>query len=477
MKRVGLLVVAGLALVVVLGAAAIIAVGTAGDRAAQQTGPPPDEQPASADLRAALTPEAVEGHARALQAIAEANGGNRAAGTPGYDASVEYVVELLREAGYEVTLQEFGLPASAGAGAELELADPAVIYARFRDFAPMEFSGTGEVEAPVRPVDFESSTSGCEAEDFAGFRAGDVALVLRGTCTFEQKATNAADAGAAAVLVANSGEPDRTEAVRGTLDEPGTEVPVFGLSSRVGEDLALRAAEGEVAVRVSVAPGGGTTTNVIAESPGGDPEDTVVVGAHLDSTPTGPGINDNASGVGTALEIALQAAELDPDPDNRLRFIFWGGEELGLLGSQHYVDELSEEELDDIAVYLNLDMVGSPNHAHFFYGDRETTGVLDAYFEAQEIPAEENTDLTGRSDHGPFDEEGVPVGGLFSGAGELKTEEQEDLYGGEAEEPYDSCYHQSCDDLSNLDLEAVNDLSDAAAHAVAHFAGADAVAE
>ena len=423
-------------------------------------------------LREAVTPEGVLEHARRFQQIAEENGGNRAAGTPGYEASAEYVAGELRRAGYEVTVQRFEFRSSAST-LDAELRETGVSnareYVRTSDFAPMERTAGGEVQAPLRPVDAGSPTSGCEADDFAGFLDGSIALLRRGTCTFGTKARNAEEAGASAALVFNDEEP-AGEVLLGALDGPAVGIPVVGTSAAVGEDLL--AGDGPSGVRVFVGDeASDRTTNVIAQTPGGNEDKTVMLGAHLDSVPQGPGINDNGSGSATVLEIALQLARLDGETRNRVRFAFWGAEELGLVGSRHYVEELDEGEIGDISAYLNFDMVGSPNFVRMVYeGPDEVENVFDDYFAERGIEAETNSALDGRSDHGPFQVEDVPTGGLFSGAEGAKTREQARAFGGEAGEPFDPCYHRACDDVDNLDEAALDQLSDAAAQATAVLA-------
>ena len=426
----------------------------------------------SEELRAAVNPAGVLEHAERFQTIADEHGGNRAAGTPGYDASARYVANRLRRAGYEVTVQRFELPTSAAtldAGLRETDVTGAREYALATDFAPMERTAEGEVRAPLRPVDAGSPTSGCEAGDFAGFPEGGVALLRRGACTFGTKARNAQEAGASAALVFNDGEPPG-EVLLGALEEPAVGIPVVGTSAAVGEDLLAR--EGTSGVRVFVGDAASNhTTNVVAQTRGGDKDETVMLGAHLDSVPQGPGINDNGSGSATVLEIALQVAELGARPGNRVRFAFWGAEEIGLVGSRHYVEGLGEEEISDLSAYLNFDMLGSPNFVRSVYeGPDEVEGVFGEYFEARGIEVETSSALDGRSDHGPFQEEGVPTGGLFSGAGGAKTKEQHEVFGGEAGAPFDACYHQECDDAENLNRRAIDQFSDAAAHATAVLA-------
>ena len=480
MSRIQLILVGIFALFLISAGATILAVSGPTDPPPQTSQDGASSDPStglSARLRDAVTAGGVMEHQRRFAAIAEENGGNRAAGTPGYDASAGYVAETLREAGYEVSTQQFALPESARtAEAELERTSPnPETYGRGEDFSLMESSGGGEVSAPVQPVDFarpdaggSDSTSGCEPEDFEGFGEGSVALLRRGTCTFEAKVENAEAAGAAAVLVSNAGTGGDTGTFSGSLGDSGLEIPALATGSGLGEDLA-RDDGPEVRLLVEPDAGTNTTRNVIAASPGGDEENTVVVGAHLDSIPNGPGMNDNASGSATILEVAQEMARLEEQPRNKIRFVFWGGEELGLLGSDYYVNELEEDSLNDIAVYLNFDMVASPNYVRFLYGSPEVTRVFEEYFESRDLETD-SFDLAGRSDHGPFAAEDVPVGGIFSGDSSIKTRQQARQQGGEAGEPYDACYHRSCDDLDNLNREALREISDAAAHATATFA-------
>ena len=433
----------------------------------------------SSGLRSAVTVGGIMDHERRFQAIADEHGGNRAAGTPGYDASASYVAGRLRKAGYDVTVQRFRFPFfEAVEPTRLErTGQGAREYARGEDFVLMEYSGSGAASARVRAVEAGpgASTSGCETGDFAGFREGEVALLRRGDCTFARKAANAEGAGASATLIFNDGGPGRTGALRGTLGAPGARIPVFGASTEIGEELLAAArGGGEARFSAETVSKNAQTSNVIAETPKGEAGRTVVLGAHLDSVPQGPGINDNGSGAATVLEIALQMSRSEIEPENRLRFAFWGAEELGLLGSRRYVDRLSEDELDGIYAYLNFDMVGSPNFVRDVYeGPEATEGVFVDYFAAKGIEAEVNSALDGRSDHGPFAADGIKTGGLFSGAEGIKTKSEAETFGGEAGAPHDPCYHRACDDLDNLDKGVLDQFSDAAAHAAFTLARED----
>jgi Zn-dependent M28 family amino/carboxypeptidase len=201
---------------------------------------------------------------------------------------------------------------------------------------------------------------GCDASDFAGQTfTGQVALIPRGVCNFSVKAALAEAAGAVGVIIYNDEE--RQEPFISTLGSPDFSVPVVGTSFTIGEQLSGATVHLETDVEFQLRQ----AANVIAETAGGRDDRVVVVGAHLDSVPEGPGIQDNGSGSAAILEIAIQMAELGIEPRNRVRFAWWGAEEFGLLGSQYYVDNLTKREQKDIALNLNFDMTGSPNFVRF----------------------------------------------------------------------------------------------------------------
>ena len=432
-----------------------------------------------AKLLECITLSGVRAHQAALQAIADANGGVRAAGTPGYDASVKYIVDKMTAAGYLVTLNAFPFVYTPPA----KLQQIALNNATYETGA-FTGSGTGDVTGAVTPVDIDlalpgANTSGCEAADFAGFPAGGIALIQRGTCSFAIKALNAQAAGASAVIIFNQGTFGREGLIVGTLGGPNVAtIPVVGASFANGQALAQA---GSVA-NITVSPAQNITQyNVIAESRDGDPNNIVMAGAHLDSVQRGPGINDNGSGSAAILETAIKMAKVKPR--NKLRFAWWGAEESGLVGSIAYVAGLSEEEKAKIALYLNFDMVGSPNHVFFIYDGDDSDGVragpgpsgsadiektFEAFYTARGIPFK-GSDFSGRSDYGPFIANNIPSGGLFTGAEGLKTAEEVALWGGTAGQQYDPCYHLACDTYANNNDTALDVNSDAVAYAVLQF--------
>lgn len=411
-------------------------------------------------LTKAVTAEGVLDHLAALQDIADDNGGDRAVGRDGYAESVGYVVDQLRDAGYHPVVQEFPFTYYEESS-ELERVAPAPhAFAEGVDFLRNNFDTgipEGEATGALEVVDPGSADSGCEATDFAGFPAGAIALVQRGTCSFAVKVLNAQAAGAAAVVVWNN-QPGLVSMIG---DATGLTIPAVFATQAAGTDLAATPGA-TVRVVVDYLAEPRTSYNVIAETRRGDDANVVMAGAHLDSVQAGPGINDNGSGSAALLEIAIQMAKVKPT--NTVRFAWWGAEEEGLLGSQHYVDQLSEDEVADIALYLNFDMVASPNYTFGIYDGDDSSGtapddlvipegsaqiedVFQAFYESRGEPYVD-TEFSGRSDYGPFIAVGIPSGGLFTGAEVPKTAEEAAIFGGVAGASLDPCYHAACDNLT-----------------------------
>ncbi|MEE9473736.1 MAG: M28 family peptidase, partial [Acidimicrobiia bacterium] len=286
----------------------------------------------TSELREAVTVEGVRVHQLAFQAIADANSGTRASGTPGYDASADYVADLMEGAGYDVTIQEFEFPLFQLLGTPLftQATPVPTSYVDQTDFDVMRYSGSGTtgtvafVAVDLSLGDPAASTSGCESTDFDGLVAGNIAVMQRGACSFALKASNAETAGAVGAVIFNQGNtPDREGLFFGTLGGPGIGIPVVSTTTAIGAELAAGATGSLDVATVSEIR---STVNVIADSPGGRDDRVVVVGAHLDSVPEGPGIQDNGSGSAAILEIALQMAELGIEPRNQVRFAWWGAE-------------------------------------------------------------------------------------------------------------------------------------------------------
>jgi Zn-dependent M28 family amino/carboxypeptidase len=436
----------------------------------------------------------VRAHQAAFQAIADANGGNRFSGRPGYDRSVDYVVGKLEAAGYDVTVQPFNYLAYEvlGPSALQQIAPTPTTYVEGTDFGVITQSDPGDVTANVTPVDLQlglgnTSTSGCEASDWAGFPAGNIALLQRGFCTFEIKAELAAAAGAVGIVIFNQGDtadPSRQGIPAVTLTANNTSgIPVLGTTYALGAQLAGTAG---LRMRVfantfrQILP----TSNVLAEKKGKNDNNVVMAGAHLDSVLDGPGINDNGSGSAALLEAAEQLANVKPR--NTLRFAWWGAEESGLVGSTNYVNGLSQAEKDRIALYLNFDMVGSPNYIFMVYdgdqssfpppagvpipdGSVQIEDLFESFYTLKGEPYDD-TQFSGRSDYQAFIVNNIPAGGLFTGAEVPKTAEQAAIWGGTVGAQFDPCYHAACDTFANNNDHALDVNSDAIGFAILTYA-------
>ncbi|WJN60611.1 M28 family metallopeptidase [Pseudomonas sp. SO81] len=420
-------------------------------------------------------------HLQMLYDVAQANGGNRAAGLPGYDGSLNYVKETLERAGYRVTLQSFPFSAfyPQGPGTLQALAPSPETFEWEVDFTYLSQTDAGDITSSVVPVDIalgagNTSSSGCEEADFTGFPAGSIALLQRGSCNFQIKAENAANAGAVGVVVFNQGDTeDRKGLINATLgDAYAGGIPVLFTTYDVGVGLA-QTADLQVRMVTDVVRERTQTQNLVAESKHGNPNNVVMAGAHLDSVFEGAGINDNGSGSAALLELAVQLRKVRPT--NKLRFAWWGAEESGLVGSTYYVTQLPPEEKAKIKAYLNFDMIASPNFGYFIYdGDGSAFGLegppgsaaieklFEEYYKLRGLPFE-GDEITFRSDYAQFFTDGIAFGGLFTGAEELKTEEQAARYGGTAGVALDPCYHAACDNLGNIDMRALEINGDAMA--------------
>ncbi|MFC4906982.1 M20/M25/M40 family metallo-hydrolase [Actinomadura gamaensis] len=413
-------------------------------------------------------------HMRAFQAIADAHPGadghpSRNSGEPGYKASVDYVAKLMRQSGYDVTIQtyKFFYFAFTSTPTFREVSPTAHDYTVVTDWNPGQSTGSASAALQpaggivIPPTPTPSSTSGCTAADFTGFTAGRVALVQRGGCNYGVKVQNAQAAGASGVIVFNEGNPGRTDVVNGSLvDANGNRIvptiPVVFTSFATGNDLYTQyqqAAKNGTAppvmgidIKAKVDPNA-DDYNVIAESKGGDPNHVVVVDAHLDAI-YGAGMLDNASGSATILNIAQLMHKVTPR--NKLRFIWFGGEELGELGSSYYVGNLAPADLAKIGYDLDADVTATPNY---------DVGVLDPagvdlftrtvseqfppqVYEPSKIARDlgvQYFDSIGKkhiffspvgTDAEQFNLAGVPASGVLTGQDCCKLQSDVDLFGG-----------------------------------------------
>ncbi|MFE7324654.1 M20/M25/M40 family metallo-hydrolase [Streptomyces sp. NPDC057565] len=423
-------------------------------------------------------------HLQRFQAIADSADGHRAAGSPGHDASAAYVYQQLRHAGYRVAYDTFDFVHTETLAEKLSVVSPTPRDVTIRAMTYTTSTKTGGITAALAAVPVDATT-GCEAADYSSATfTGKIALIKRGGCSFAIKQEAAGAAGAVGAVIYNNVD----GVLSGTLgDVASGRISTGGVTQADGERLAADLAKGDgvtVSFEIREFQEPRTTRNVIAETRGGNAARTVMLGAHLDSVTEGPGINDNGSGSAGLLEVALELAKTHRTPTNKVRFAWWSAEENGLKGSEAYVAKLDAAQQKQIALYLNFDMIASPNGAQFvFDGDdsdgggsgpgpegsarleRDITDFLD-----RTGTPHEGTDFTGRSDYGPFIDVGIPAGGTDTGAEVIKSPAQAKKFGGEAGIAFDPCYHSACDTLANIDMAYFDANIDVIANAVGTYA-------
>ena len=433
-------------------------------------------------LAAAVTTDNVMDHLEAFQAIADANDGNRAAGTDGYEAAAAYIEEQLAAAGYETERQYFPFTFEQVFGTSLSYTvDNTTTPVEHN---PMSYSpGTPEGGVSGTLVT-PTNALGCTSADWGGVDAtGQIALVSRGACSFAAKSLAASAAGAEAVIIYNNAAGE----LNGTLSALNPDyVPTTGVTQATGTALLGLPDDAVVTFELDKIAEERETFNILAETSTGRDDNVVMLGAHLDSVEDSPGINDNGSGSAALLETAIQLARANK-VNNTVRFAWWGAEELGLVGSWHYVEDLDAndpEALSDIAVYLNFDMVASPNYIIGVYDANESTYPAPVEVPDGSVAAEKvftdyfdgigqpwvDTEFSGRSDYQAFIAAGIPSTGLFTGADGVKTAEQVEMFGGTEGVIYDPNYHTPADDLDNVDATALGIMTKAIAYATGVFA-------
>jgi Zn-dependent M28 family amino/carboxypeptidase len=444
--------------------------------------PEPVAAPLSNRLASQVTAAAMVAHLQRLQEIADAHQRNRADGTAGFDASADYVANALRGRGFEVQTPELtrldtlsqGKPTLTVGGVGYSV-DQASLLVR----TPSR-GVTGPVVRPTR-------SSGCAAADYPpAVPRGGIAVVSDAGCSVVVKQNVAAERGAAAVVVVSL--PSRNGAPAGLFppgyyDHLAMPVAVVGRDG----DNALRRTTGTVRLVLDANTVKVTSRNILAQTKTGSERDVVMVGAHLDSAPGGPGINDNGSGVAAVLETALQ---LGPEPavTNAVRFAFWGAEEQQLGGSSDYVFGLDRDQLNDIALYLDVDMLASPNPGFFTY-DGDQSALPSREITPEDVPVGSagiertlagylnlvgvrpaDMPLSANTDYSPFVVAGVPIGGVTTGASQLKTTAQARLWGGKAGAAFDPNYRGPGDTVEHISQHALAVTGAAVAFTVANYA-------
>jgi hypothetical protein len=421
---------------------------------------------------------------------------------------------VMKAAGYDVTLQPYKFTYYAYTAQPVfsEVSPTPHDYPVGVEWNPGQSTGTANAALQpaggiiIPPTQTTSSSSGCTASDFSGFVAGRIALIQRGGCNFGVKVQNAQAAGASGAVIFNEGNPDRTELLNGSLvDAAGNPIiptiPVAFTSFATGLDLYNQYQQGaapvlKMSIQALVQPNA-DDWNVIAESKGGDKNHVVVVDAHLDAI-YGAGMLDNASGSATILDIAQKMKNVNPL--NKLRFIWFGGEELGLNGSSYYVNTLSSNDLGHIGYDLDADVTATPNYivgvldpaAPDFFGGTVTNSFPNRVYKASTLARDQAVayfDSIGLNheflaptgtDAISFNNVGIPASGLLTGQDCCKSQHEVDLFGGylgnyEGNIPsFDGgCVDNPfrwCDNLSNNDPAVLTFMSKAFATMVVQMA-------
>ncbi len=431
------------------------------------------------DVAGKVTTDGMYTHLRKLQEIADANRGNRAEGTPGYDASVDYVAKVLKDKGFDVQTPEFDrLERTEGGNPTLTVSGRGYHVDQASLLVATPPGGLNAIT--LRP----QKAPGCTAVDYGSVSVkGAIAVVDDTGCSVGAKQSTAVAKGAVGLLVVSAPGTGGSPAglfTPGYYQQLTVPVGVIGTDA----DAALRRTNAPVRLVLDSRPVMAKTRNVVAQTKSGDTKNLVLAGAHLDSTPRSPGMNDNASGVAALLE-AASALGAQPDISNAVRFVFWGSE---AEGSTKYVGGLARDQLDDIALYLSVDALASPNAGYFTF-DGDQSGQANPDIPAQSVPAGSagvertlagylnlggvrpaDMPLSRIADYAPFLAAGVPIGGLTTGWSQRKTEVQARLWGGNAGVAFDPNWRTARDNIDNLDRNALSVMGQALAFTVGTYA-------
>ena len=486
------------------------------------------------NLESSIRIEEVMSHMNELQRIGSASNGTRDSGTVGFNQSIDFIARYLTEnTNYKVTKTFFNVVSDQLARHPVFTSsiNGAIVRHTFAEEDQNPDFHYVEYTASIESSDFLGlsviSNFGCSESDWQQARpspADRVALLKRGDCPSIQKAALAVKYRVRALLIFNDGtSPDRMSPIFVTLGQNNT-LPALFLSFSLGQRLvdSVRDSSTIVKVRMDIKrlhESAFSSSNVCADTPTGDPTQTIIIGSHIDSVRAGPGINDNGklclflavsspsnsslslfslvgSGSAANLGLAVTLARLFrtstyPKYKYRVRFCWWGAEEIGLFGSEDYVNKAKVattvgDRLQDYLINLNYDMLASSNYIFGIYdgqtasnitparalpGSNKITTLFRDWFLRNKLPWDP-ADFDGLSDHIPFLAEGIVIGGLFSGADDIKTKRQRDRYdaalgqglGGISDIAQDPCYHKACDSIHNVNVFAFEKMVQAAAY-------------
>ncbi|KXT01049.1 hypothetical protein AC579_2565 [Pseudocercospora musae] len=403
----------------------------------------------------------------------EYNRPTRVIGDAGHAATLDYIWATLSKLGtyYNVSQQTF--PAVLGYVSESRLVlDDEVI----KNATAMSLTPPTKDKEPVQGDLILVKDSGCDASDYSSSVRGNIAFIQRGQCAFGKKSSLAGEAGAVAAVIYNN----EKGLFGGTLGDPEADhVASFSISLEEAQPYIKELQDGgSVSVIAYIDAEVKTigTNNIIAETVQGDKDNCVMLGAHSDSVEAGPGINDDGSGTLSLLEVATALTSFSVN--NCVRFAWWAGEEEGLLGSNYYAGTLSPKENQKVRLFMDYDMMGSPNFAYQIYNatnDENPAGseeLRDLYVDWYKKHGLNYTFIPfdGRSDYDGFIRAGIPAGGVATGAEGVKTKEEAGEFGGKPGDWYDPCYHQLCDNVGNVNMTAWIVNTKLIAHSVATYA-------
>ncbi|CAF1407008.1 unnamed protein product [Rotaria sordida] len=446
-------------------------------------------------------------HLEQLQVIADRSNGTRAIATEGFNGTLDYITSQLEQNTNLIVSRQYftvrnyiiqGMPQLQS------LVDGNIVnHLYLTDFTHILFSSRANFDTFVPVVVIPNL--GCQDSDWTNASAADsVALVKRGDCTYPEKSALAEKYRVKGLLIYNDGTaPDRFQPIQGVRNNLNTTIPAYFLSYNLGMQLGNVTTNTSVIMNIDVSDANGIG-NICADTTTGDKTKTIVVGSHSDGVTAGSGINDNGSGTVGNLILALNLAHLFETSSSystykyRVRFCWWGAEELGLLGARYHVDQASlpstttvGERLQDYLVNLNYDMLAGPNYRFGIHdsstvpsttptqarnGTSQITDLFRQWFSEQNLPWS-NASLGGGSDYVPFLAAGLAVGGVNTGAGGIKSASERDQYaailgignGGLANAAYDPCYHQQCDRITNINPFAYEKVVKAAAYAIEYL--------
>ncbi|RYP20330.1 hypothetical protein DL767_009476 [Monosporascus sp. MG133] len=432
----------------------------------------------SEELQAKITKDNLLSRAKELYEIAklsedEYNHPTRVIGSHGHLGTLTYISSAIAKLGdyYSLSNQSFSAVSGRVFESRLVLGNEVP-----KSAIPLQLTPPTKDKQPVYGDLVLVENEGCEPSDYPANLTGNIAFILRGSCAYGVKSELAGKAGAVAAVVYNYDEGE----VHGTLSSPSPDhVATFSLSGKEAQPVLKKLKQGQRIDAIAYIDAEVKTTvtaNIIAQTMGGDQDNCVMLGGHSDSVTAGPGINDDGSGSLSLIEVATHLAGYSVN--NCVRFAWWSGEEEGLLGSDHYVSVLPKEENLKIRLFMDYDMMGSPNFAYQIYnatnavnpvGSQELRDLYVDWYEAHGlnytfIP------FDGRSDYDGFIRNGIPGGGIATGAEGIKTNLEETMFGGKAGDWYDPCYHQICDDVGNVNLTAWEINTRLIAHSVATYA-------